>query len=174
MKSRIAGPCFSKHAEKSWQTETGVDKTDHLRIALIGIVAGFPLEHQHYPAGYGVADASITGGNGEDWSPARRSGSSAVAGLPFFALLSQAIVAFAIEYENISPVALSLSTDVIRRIPADGRSVRELANPIGVSALERHGYLPVRGTRANRIAFLTPKGIAASRAFDQRLASMEG
>lgn len=170
-------PPLQEQAEKRWQTEIGATKnvrTERLRTSLIRIVARFPLEHPHYPASYGAADASITGGNGQDWKPVSRTDASAVARLPFSALLSQAIVAFAIDYERMSPVALSLSTAIIRRIPAEGRSVRELANPAGVSALERHGFLSVRGTRASGIAFLTPRGIAVSESYDQRVESVEG
>lgn len=47
--------------------------------------------------------------------------------LPLSVLLSQVIVAFAIYYEKLSPVSLSLSAAIIRRIRAEGRRLRELA-----------------------------------------------
>ena len=165
---------LQEQAEKKWLMEIEVSEAGRLRRSLMRIVAGFPLEHPHYPASYGAADASITGGHGDDWKPVSRTGGSVIGGLPLSALASQAIVAFAIDYEEMSPVALSLSSAIIRRIPAEGRSLRELANPVGVSALARHGFLSISGTRASGVAFLTPSGIAVSESYDQRVGTVEG
>lgn len=166
-------PLLQEHAEKQRQTELGVNETARLRASLMRIVAAFPLEHPHYPASYGAADASFTGGNGKDWIPVKRMVGSAVTSLPLSALVSQAIVAFAIDYEKISPVAFSLSTEIIRQIPAEGRSLRELANSVGISALVRHGFLSVHGPRRKGIAFLTSKGIAVRDGYDQRVETVE-
>lgn len=164
---------LQREAEAEWRRGIGMDRANHLSESLVRIVAALPLEHPHYPASYGAADASMTGGGGQDWKPVRRTDSGTVAGLPLFALLSQAIVAFAIEYEERSPVALSLSTTIIRRIPAAGRSVRELGDSVGVSALVRHRFLSIRGTSDSGIATLTPRGTAVSEAYDRRVQEVE-
>jgi len=45
---------------------------------------------------------------------------------PMSALVSQLLVAFAMEYEEQSPVALSLSTGVISQIADQGQPLREI------------------------------------------------
>jgi hypothetical protein len=164
---------LQERAEKQWQSTAGVETTAHLHHSLVRIVAAFPLEHPHYPASYGPADASITGGNGTDWKEVRRTDRGAVGVLPLSALLSQAIVAFAMAYEKQSPVALSLSASIIRRIPLEGQNIRELANRAGLSALARHGFLSFHGTGRNRHVLLTAKGIAVKNAFEERVRSIE-
>lgn len=59
---------IERSIEKRWQESNSV----HLRASLEQIVVSFPLEHPHYPASYGRADASITGANGQDWKPVFR------------------------------------------------------------------------------------------------------
>lgn len=160
-------------AEQHWTSQVGAEPAAQLRSALQPIVAAFPLEHPHYPASYGPVDASITGGNGEDWKPVPRAAGDTVSHLALYALLSQAIVEYAMNYEQLSPVALSLSAAVIRRIPPAGIPVRELGHSIGVSALTRHGFLRLVGSAPAQIAFLTAKGEAVARAFPQRIAAVE-
>jgi hypothetical protein len=144
-------------AEERWQATVGTHWSGKLlRASLEDLVAALPLEHPHYPASYGAADASITGGNGEDWKAVPRVDGDTVSDLPLSALISESLVAFAMQYEEQSPVALSLSTDVIRRIPVGGRPRRELATSPGVSALIRHGFVRVSGASGKEIASLTP------------------
>jgi hypothetical protein len=161
-------------AEERWQATVGMHGPGKLlRASLEDLVAALPLEHPHYPASYGAADASITGGNGEDWKAVPRKESDTVSDLPLSALISQTLVAFAMQYEEQSPVALSLSTDVIRRIPAGGRPLGELGTSPGVSALLRHGFVRVSGTSGREIASLTPRGLAVHCAYEQRIHAVE-
>ena len=118
------------------------------------------LEHPHYPASYGAADASIMGGNGKDWEGLPRKIGDSVSYLPLSALLSQTVVAFAMNYEERSPVLLSLATAVIKRIPPDGRPVHGLGHSVGISALRRHGFVRVTGVAGGEVILLTPKGAA--------------
>ncbi len=159
-------------AEERWRAEIGTNRTDRLRASLEQLVAALPLEHPHYPASYGVADASITGGNGQDWQPVPRGNGDTVSDLPLSALVSQALVAFAMNYEEKSPVALSLSGTVIRLIPPEGRPMQGLGDSAGMSALLRHGFLRMSGN-AGEIVHLTPKGLAVSCAYDGRLQAVE-
>jgi hypothetical protein len=160
-------------AEERWRGEIGVSRTDKLRASLEQIVAALPLEHPHYPAGYGAADASITGGNGQDLATSARGNGDSVSDLPHSALVSQTWVAFAMNYEEKSPVALSLSRTVIRLIPPEGRSLRGLGDSAGISALFRHGFLRVSGNADRELVNLTPKGFALSRAYDRRIRAVE-
>jgi len=66
---------------------------------LVALVSHFELDHPDFPITYGTADQSFTGGPGVDWKPVPR-GVGDVSALPRSALLSQALVAFGIEYEQ--------------------------------------------------------------------------
>lgn len=160
-------------AKDKWQVMAGQPLSDKLRASLEDLVAAFPLEHPHYPASFGPADASITGGNGADWKPVYRAGAHTVSGLPLSALVSQALVAFAMQYEELSPVALSLSTRVIRQIPAEGRPLEELGRSPSVSALIRHGFMRASGPSGSQIAFLTTRGLQVHCAYEERIHSVE-
>lgn len=160
-------------AENQWRAKVDVARFDKLRASLENVVAALPLEHPHYPASYGAADASVTGGNGQDWKTVPREGGDTVSDLPLSALLSQALVAFAMGYEENSPVALSLSIAVIKRIPAGGSPVQGLGNSAGISALIRHGFVRVEGDEDSEVAHLTPKDLAVSCACDERIQAVE-
>lgn len=69
---------------------------------LEALVSQLELEHPHFPVPYGTVDPTFCGrrGGGRDWKPVRREPGSDVQGLPMTALLSQALVAFAVEYEQ--------------------------------------------------------------------------
>jgi hypothetical protein len=160
-------------AEEQWRGQVKVEGALQLRASLEGVVAQLPLEHPHYPAGYGVADARITGGNGRDWKAVPRGKGDTVSDLPLSALLSQAVVAYALAYEEMSEVALSLSALVIRRVPPEGRSATGLGSSAGLSALVRHGFLQSKDEGNGPIVRLTPKGQAISDAYEDRVLTVE-
>lgn len=159
--------------DERWRARVGPDKAGKLRVALEAIVGKMPLEHPHYPAGYGAADARITGGNGRNWRAVPRKSGDTVSHLPLAALVSQALVAFAMSYEERSPVALSLTAAVIMRIPPEGRPLQALGYPVGIAALARHGFLRVSRNRGSKVVHLTPKGVAVSEAYDERVEAVE-
>ena len=158
-------------AEERWQASVGIHSPGALHACFEELVAAFPLEYPHYPAGYGPADASITGRNGADWKEALRGAGDTVSHLPLSSLVSEAFVAFAMEYEKMSPIALSLSTDVIRRIHTEGRRLREIGLSPGLSALIRHGY--VRMGEGRKIAYLTHRGLDVQRKHEERIQLVE-
>ena len=123
-----------------------------LRTSLVAIVSQLELEHPHFPTQYGTADSSITGGPGQDWKPVARSGDGGASGLPLVALLSQAFVAFAIDYERRNG-ALRWVANVLAFVPDGGVAVGELP-PDGrrlLGGLERHGWIEVdAGTKRVR------------------------
>ncbi|MGH9405071.1 MAG: hypothetical protein ACRD3D_04445 [Terriglobia bacterium] len=157
-------------AEERWQATIGVERTARLRGALEKLVSALPLEYPHYPAGYGAADPSITGGNGRDWTAVPRARGDTVSHLPLSALISEVIVAFAMEYEEKSPVALLLSTTITNRIPPQGTPLGEFGNAAGIAALQRHGFVRVLGEAAT----LTRKGRAVNEAYAERISAVEG
>jgi hypothetical protein len=157
---------IQRTAEGKWQVQVGQRVSAKLRASLEDLVRAFPLEHPHYPASYGVADASITGGNGVDWKPVPRTDASSFAGLPLSALVSQVMVAFAMQYEELSPVAFSLSTTLIRQISAEGRLSEGLGRSLGLSALMRHDFVRITGSGSRQMVFLSPSGLKVYRAYE--------
>jgi len=160
-------------AEERWRAAVGIHQSANLRACLEDLVAALPLELPHYPASYGPADASITGGNGEDWKGVPRKDGDSVTDLPLSALVSEALVAFAMQYEEKSPVALSLSTEVVCNIPVEGRPLREIGRSSGLSALIRHGFVRVISSGGTETAFLTPRGLEIQLAYEQRINGIE-
>lgn len=166
-------PSLQLSAEDRWRAARSSPSADGLRPALEALVSTLPIEHPHYPASYGVADASITGGPGQDWKPVPRATAGPMADLPLSALLSQLCVAFAMAYEQASPVAFALATRILLPIPASGRPVRDLRSSPGLSALIRHGFIHATGSGHDAIAHLTPRGLAAQSAHASRVAAVE-
>ncbi len=160
-------------AEEHWQQKIGIDYTTALRAALEEVVAKLPHEHPHYPASYGPADASITGGNGQDWKAVPRVAGDTVSYLPLSALLSQALVAFAMDYETRSPVALSLSAAIMIRIPPTGRPLKGLGYSVGISALSRHGFVRLDGSKSRGTIYLTRNGLEVRDAYYERMQAVE-
>lgn len=143
------------------QAEATWPGTRSLRAPLEAFVSRLPLEHPHYPCGYGTADWRITGGPGIDWKPVNRDlGMDTVTSLPLLALLSQALVAFTTEYESRVPFAMlvGLYFDAAfadSSVPlADAPPVLTIAGN-GRSSLERHGAVKVDKSKQ---VVLTPLG----------------
>ncbi|HLH03846.1 MAG TPA: hypothetical protein VKX25_13830 [Bryobacteraceae bacterium] len=144
-------------AEAHWCERTGAENARQLRTALEVFVSQLPLEHPHYPANYGLVDASITGGSGMDWRAVPRAAGDTLCELSMTALLAQTAVAFAMEYEQRSPVALAWNGSMLQRIPPEGRAAREVGANVAVAALRRHGFLT-----GEDVLRLTARGRAAS------------
>jgi hypothetical protein len=160
-------------AEKAWREGIGPGRADGLLTALKEVVANLPLEHPHYPASYGPADANIIGRNGVDWKAVPRLSADSVSGLPAAALIAQVLVAFSMAYEERSPVAFSLSASIVMRIPAEGVSAHELGNSVGVSALVRHGFLHLSGAGRQALVHLTPRGTAVKTEHEELISAVE-
>ena len=127
--------------EARWRSSLGAGRVDRLRSALSALVAQLPLELPHYPTTYGFADQTVasalgrdmirlSGGglkagvdHGADWRPVRRAtGADAVDvdRLPLYALLSQAFVGFALDYEGEGHGAFEIAATVLRHLRDDG------------------------------------------------------
>jgi len=111
--------------EDAWRADLGAARVDRLRASLVALVGRLPLALPHHPATYGSVDGTIRGAfgpdaRGQDWSPVARAGAGEdVAALPLHALLAQAVVAFALDYEVAVPVAFLVAESVLRHV-ADG------------------------------------------------------
>jgi hypothetical protein len=163
----------ARAGEARWREQVGSDRATAVLTALGTVVATFPLEHPHYPASYGTVDASITGGPGEDWKPVPRQGNNTVAGLSMCALISQALVAFSIDYERLSPVPLSVTASILRRVPRAGAPLRDIGASAHLSTMSRHGFVYVDGDGDRATVYLTAKGHAVSSAFEGRVEAVE-
>ena len=153
-RARDAGRDMLQATEADWLSK--YPPVRPLRAALTELVQQLDLELPHFPIGYGPVDDSVTGGgarpavdgppripsHGQDWVPVLRNDPSNVDTLPLTALLSQALVAFAIDFEH---EGVSLPTCVAwQQIPDDGIAVRDLPdgspNPSGWA---RHGFAEI-------------------------------
>jgi hypothetical protein len=130
-------------AESTWPDATS------LRVPLEAFVSRLALEHSHYPCGHGTADWRITGGPGVDWTAVHRDPQAdTVSSLSVLALLSQALVGFAVEYESRLPFAIVVGVYLDAAF-TDGPVPLNAAPPVlmitgnGRSSLERHGAVEV-------------------------------
>jgi hypothetical protein len=161
--------------ERAWSAKVRGQRA--LRKALENLVARFDLELPHYPMTYGPADWSVTGGSavrakavppavpshGTDWAPVLREGAGDVKRLPTHALLSQALVAFTIDFEEQGWRTMAGSAFLTRAMPTRSVAFDSLPKVLevagnGRSGLERHGILRVTGKDDARVATLTKTG----------------
>lgn len=128
-----------------------------LRRTLEEVVRRVPYELPHFPASYGTADPSAIGGpymqgvkradgvlaHGNDWKPVARGDGDTVSALPITALLSQALMAFTIDYEDRFPWPLASTANVLVHIGTTPTPLKQLPAKHGItgkgkSLLERH------------------------------------
>jgi DNA-binding MarR family transcriptional regulator len=100
-------------------------------------------------------------------------------------LLSRVLLAFAIEFEQESPVSLAISADVLRVLDEDGVRVRDLPGLSGVSKegisiamgiLTKQGLAvsgPATDGGRGQVATLTPRGRSVQNECHERLSEIE-
>jgi hypothetical protein len=151
----------------------GTTRARRLRRALEALVVQLELELPHHPMIYGTSDGSAIGGeavaarpgrprvpaHGTDWVPVVRA-SDDVSELPLHALVSQALVAFTIDCEDIGPSPMWLPAMLASTMPTGVADLERLPSILGItgtgtSFLERHGALRVKVKGRRRIAELT-------------------
>ncbi|MGA9798514.1 MAG: MarR family winged helix-turn-helix transcriptional regulator [Terriglobales bacterium] len=168
--------------EKRWQERFGRDEIDHLRKALARLVGQIEIELPDcLPIlGYGLFSSAP--------SPQRPAPGDSVADtseLPLSALLSKALLAFAIEFERDSEVSLAIGANVLRLAGTEGVRVRDLPRRAGVSKeaiatslsfLVKRGYAIVKPESPSsrvKTLVLTPKGRDAQEIYLRRLGAIE-
>jgi DNA-binding MarR family transcriptional regulator len=145
--------------ERRWRERFGDAAIDELREALSRVAdPALPL----YLPVVGYADGMRAGHV--------RSAPGAAAE-DIAALLSQALLAFTLEYEDESALSLAIGANVVRILSADGAPVRDLPSRSGVSKeavtaavgfLQRNGYAAVEPDPAGgKRVRLTEQGLAA-------------
>lgn len=181
--ARDAAPLLLQQLEASWRKRFGREVMQALRQALAAVVAGCDVELPWCLTGYGLADASVTGGghvraqpgppripqHGADWPVVRREAGFDASELPLPALLSQALAAFAIDYEwDIFGygAGLNATSNLLQHIPDEGTTLAQASalgevRGNGKAGLERHLVVVVEAGKPrdmNRRVLLTPKG----------------
>ena len=167
--------------EKRWQERFRKDEIDELREALGAVVGQFDFELPDcLPIlGYGLFS------RGPDYKQTASAPREEGEGKPLSALLSQVLLAFALEFESESELSLAISANVLRVLDAKGVRVRDLPVLTGVSKeaiatslsfVTKRGFAVVgadaTGLRA-KVARLTPKGRKAQEACRQLLIAIE-
>ena len=181
--------------QADWRQHFGNDAIDRLRDALSTVVDRLPVELPHYPAGYGAADPSVTGGNyipedpgppripahGQDWPVVLREPGRNARHLPLVALLSQALAAFAIDYEREQFGGLPAVSNFLRFVGDDGVTLGRAQALGGVAGNgktlhERHLDVvvePGRPSDMTRRVFLTPKARRVRDAYPRLVTEIE-
>jgi len=171
----------ARRARDEWAAAIALAETtwpgaSSLRAPLEAFVSRLPLEHPHYSCGYGPADWRITGGPGVDWKPVPRDPTAeTVTSLPLLALLSQALVGFAVDYESRVPFAMVVGLSLDAAFADDWAPLAE-APPVlmiagnGKSSLERHGVVTV--DRSKRVT-LTSLGRRLRDAYQPTVQAVE-
>jgi hypothetical protein len=135
--------------------------------SLEALVSQFELEHPHFPVPYGTADPSFRGrgAGGVDWKPVPRQSASSVEGLPMTALLSQALVAFAIDYEKERRGPIQWAANILQSIGSDGADVSP-AQKSGTSSVPNLQRLGIVTIDRDNVVRLTARGRAMRDAYN--------
>lgn len=165
-----------------------------LRAPLERVVSQLPFELPHFPASYGTADPSATGGpfmylrkkkddlpaHGVDWRPVLRArDADTVSALPVAALLSQALMAYTIDYEDAFPWPLHNTATVLRHVTTEPKPLADLPPDHGItgggkSLLERHLVVEVSaGPDRRKVVALTGRGETILRMHPDRVEQVE-
>jgi methyltransferase (TIGR00027 family) len=165
--------------EQRWRDRLGADQVARLRDSLVALAG------QLDP---GLPDClPILGAALLSQVPALppRPDPAGPAGLPLSALLSRALLSFAIEYEREAERSLAADATVLRVLGPDGTRLRDLPPPAGVSkeavsfalgVLTRAGLAaeePDPAARRGKVARLTSAGQRAQRRYRELTAAIE-
>ena len=196
--ARDIGAAHIRAVEETWRQRFGTARVGALRQALAALASQFDIELPWHLTGYGLADASVTGGShvaaqpgppripahGEDWPVVLRDAGSHTRQLPLPALLSQALAAFTIDYEwDIMGYGAGLlaTSNLLRFIGDDGMPLARASalgevRGNGKAGLERHLVVVVESGKPrdrSRLVYLTPKGRRARDSHAYLLMAME-
>jgi hypothetical protein len=162
-------PDLFAQTEQRWEARFGKDKIASLRQALEDVVVQFDLELPHgLPAAWEECSAY----------PARADRDASSLALP--ALLSQLLLAFAIEFDGESRAPLALCANTLRVLGEAPLPVGEIPRLTGCSpetsgiGWQMKPYLAVEpvGTRG-KAARLTPRGLRAEQIYHELVRQIE-
>ena len=181
--------------QDEWRHRFGADAIDRLRDALASVVNRLPIELPHHVTGYGEGDPSVTGGDfhaeqpgppripahGQEWPVVLREAGSDAQTLPLPALLSQALAAFAIDYDRERLGGLNRTSNFLRFVGDDGIPLERAQALGGVSGNsktlhERHLDVvvePGRPSDMTRRVYPTPKSRRARDAYPHLVMEIE-
>jgi DNA-binding MarR family transcriptional regulator len=159
--------------EQRWRDRFGDRAIDQLRRALASVAdPALPLYLPVLRYDDGMRAGHVRGASGAEAED-------------LVSLLAQALLAFTLEYEEVSDLSLALGADVVRVLSADGLPQRNLPVHSGVSKeaitaavgfLQRNGYVvvepdPVSGSKLVR---LTEQGLMAQAQHSRLAKAVEG
>ena len=174
---KVWEPLFAA-IERRWEKRFGWDEVEELREALRGFVAQLPagLPNVMPILGFGLAMKRM--GDKPQKREAAEPGQVAngIEELTLLELLARPLVAFAIEFEEVSPLSLALCANVLCVLGEKGVRVRDLPWLSGVSKeaiAMALGFMNKRGLCLEeqegagkaRVVKLTPKGRIAQTAY---------
>ncbi len=180
--ARDAWPPVMDSVEKRWLERFGSAEFHRLREVLCALLDRIALDLPDcLPIlGYGL----VTKGR-VLVSPAKERNSGAVAQLALPALLSRALIAFALDFERESEISLAIGANLLRVLDEDGVRVRDLPVLAGVSkeslsmgmGILRKARIAVLEDAApgvkTKVVRLTAKGIESRDAYRRLLAAIE-
>jgi DNA-binding MarR family transcriptional regulator len=163
--------------EARWKVRFGDERIRNLRDALTAVVASLDTDMPHYLPVVGAdMRTAIRARDRRDEDPFA---------LDLAALLSQALLAFTIEYERDAILSLPMSANALRVLDDAGVRVRDLPRLTGVSKeaismstglLARRGFALVEpdpnASRGKHVR-LTAQGLRAQAAHEQSIAAIE-
>jgi DNA-binding MarR family transcriptional regulator len=168
--------------ERRWEKRFGWEEIEELRSALRAVVADLPptLPNCMPILGFGLAMKQIPG----EGYKAEVAESEPIEELKLPELVARVLVAFALEFEDVSRLSLALCADVLRVMNEKGVRVRDLPALSGVSKeaiAMALGFMGKRGLCVEekegsgkaRLVKLTTKGRSARESFGRILAETE-
>jgi DNA-binding MarR family transcriptional regulator len=172
--------------EERWRERFGTPEISRLRESLSVLVSQFDVELPEYlpVLGYGLlAEVYNSEKRAQGMAPAP--GDGVESRLPLTALLSQALLAFTIEYERESQVSLAIGANVLRLLDDRGVPIRDLPRLSGVSKeaiatalsfLEKRRFIvlePTPNASRGKVARLTEKGQEAQDTYRRLVGDLE-
>jgi hypothetical protein len=168
--------------EQRWRDRFGESAIGDLRRALIAMLRASPagLPDCMPIVHYGLA---CEGPNPKERGNSPREGD--VASLPLPTLLARVLLAFALEFEQESPISLAICANILRVVEAEGTLVFKVPAASGVSResiamglgfLVKRGFVQVLSqehARRGRIVLLTVPGTQVQAEYPQRLRMLE-
>jgi predicted transcriptional regulator len=174
--------------ERRWEKRFGWEEIEELRAALRVIVAELPAELPNCMPilGHGFSAKQSFGSRSkaEDGASEPVDDLTSLEALSLPELLARVLLAFALDFENVSSLSFALCADVLRVMNENGVRVRDLPALSGVSKeaiAMALGFIGKRGLSVEeqegagkaRVAKLTPKGRAAQLAYQSLESEVE-